>query len=161
MRRCCSLRAVSNQGFTLMEIMVVVLIIGILAALAVPIYQHIHRSSTNARFISDLRTFSQAYETYAMKYGKWPPTADAGVVPTGISGELQDSHWIAATSLGGNWKWDYNHPRANGFIAGISIMGITVTDAQMLEVDKKMDDGNLTTGNFIKGADRFTFILQK
>jgi hypothetical protein len=31
----------------------------------------------------------------------------------------------------------------------------------MLEVDKKMDDGDLTTGNFIKGADRFTFILQK
>ena len=154
-------RADFDQGFTVLEIMIAVLIIGVLAALSVPIYQHINRSSRNARFISDLRTFSQAYETYAMKYGKWPPTADAGVVPTGMSGELQDSHWIASNSIGGNWKWDYNHPRANGFIAGISVMGVTVSDSQMLEIDTKMDDGDFTTGSFIKGTDRFTFILQK
>jgi type II secretory pathway pseudopilin PulG len=146
-----------------MEIMVAVVIIGILAAIAVPIFLHLRRNSQNSRFISDLRTFSQAYETYAMKAGKWPPSAASGVVPTGMSGELQDSYWVATNSLGGQWKWDYNRPRANGFIAGISSTGITVSEAQMTEIDKKMDDGNLTTGTFIKGTDAttFTFILQK
>jgi hypothetical protein len=52
-------------------------------------------------------------------------------------------------------------PRANGFIVGISITGITFSDAQMIEIDRKMDDGKLTTGSFITGTDRFIYILQK
>jgi prepilin-type N-terminal cleavage/methylation domain-containing protein len=163
MRRCHSTRADPDQGFTILEIMVAVVIIGILVAIVIPIYLHLQRNSQNSRFISDLRTFSQAYETYAMTYGKWPPSAASGVVPTGLSGELQDSHWAVINSLGGHWKWDYNRPRANGFIAGLSITGITVSDAQMIEIDKKMDDGDLATGSFIKGTDgvTYTYILQK
>lgn len=163
MPRRNSSRAGPSQAFTLLEIMIAVVIIGILVVLAVPIFLHLQRNSQNSRFISDLRTFSQAYETYAMRYGTWPPTAVSGVVPNGISGELQDSHWIAVNSLGGHWKWDYNRPRANGFIAGISITGITVSEDQMLEIDKKMDDGNLATGSFVKDPDgvTYTFILQK
>lgn len=99
MRRCHSTRADPDQGFTILEIMVAVVIIGILVAIAVPIYLHLQRNSQNSRFISDLRTFSQAYETYAMTYGKWPPSAASGVVPTGLSGELQDSHWAVINSL--------------------------------------------------------------
>ena len=53
------------------------------------------------------------------------------------------------------------HPRANGFIVGISITGITFSDAQMIEIDRKMDDGNLTTGSLITGVDRFIYILQE
>jgi prepilin-type N-terminal cleavage/methylation domain-containing protein len=163
MPRCHSTRADLNQGFSLLEIMVAVVIIGILVAIAIPIFLHLQRNSQNSRFMSDLRTFSQAYETYAMKYGKWPPSAASGVVPNGMSGEFQDSHWVATNSLGGHWKWDYNRPRANGFTAGISIMGIIATEAQMLEIDKKMDDGNLATGSLIKGTDgvTYTYILQK
>ena len=156
-------RADLTHGFTLMEIMIAVLLVAILCAVAIPYYLHLQQNTQNNRFISDIRTFSQAFETYAMRYGKWPPTADAGVVPTGISGELQDSHWIAVNSLGGHWKWDYNRPRANGFIAGISVTGVTVSEAQMIAIDKKIDDGDLANGSFIKGADgvTYTFILQK
>jgi prepilin-type N-terminal cleavage/methylation domain-containing protein len=163
MRRSHSPSADLAPGFTVLEIMVAVVLIGILVAIAIPTYLHLQRNSQNSRFISDLRTFSQAYETYAMKNGRWPPSAASGTVPTGLSGELQDTRWAAINSLGGSWKWDYNRPRANGFIAGISITGVTVPEAQMLEIDKKMDDGNLATGSFIKGTDglTYTFILQK
>jgi prepilin-type N-terminal cleavage/methylation domain-containing protein len=150
----------SNPGgaFTLVEIMVVVVIIGILAALAVVTVVRVRRASQNNRFISDLRTFAQAYETYAMKKGSWPPNAGNGVVPTGMSGELRDSNWTGVNSVGGLWNWDY---KVNGITAGISTTGVTADDDQMTEIDAKIDDGNLATGSFVEVNGRFTYILQK
>jgi prepilin-type N-terminal cleavage/methylation domain-containing protein len=151
-------RSNPTGAFTLVEIMVVVVIIGILAALAVVTVVRVRRASQNNRFISDLRTFAQAYETYAMKNGAWPPNAGSGVVPTGMSGELRDSNWSSVNTVGGRWNWDKNR---SGITAGISTTGVTADDAQMTEIDAKIDDGNLATGSFVKVDDRFTYILQK
>jgi len=69
-----------RRGFTLVEIMVSVTILGILIAIAVPTYRHFQRRAENTTFVNNLRIFSQAFETFAMKYGAWPPTAGPGVV---------------------------------------------------------------------------------
>lgn len=156
--RCGATPAQPDHGFTLVEIMVVVVITGILAAIAIPIFVHLQRNAQNNRFINDVRTFSQAFETYAMKNGQWPPSAANGAVPTGMSGELRDDNWAAVNSLGGRWNWDY---KTNGVTAGISVTGATVDDTQMLEIDKEIDDGNLSSGILVKNGDRLTCILQK
>ena len=145
-------------GFTLVEIMVVVVIVGILAAMAIPTIVRIKRSAQNARFASDLRTFAQAFETFAMRNGTWPPNAGNGIVPTGMSGELRDANWMAVNSLGGRWNWDNNF---NGVAAGISTVIPNADDAQMAEIDAKIDDGDLAAGNFVKINGRYTYILQK
>jgi general secretion pathway protein G len=146
------------HGFTLVEIMVVVVIVGILAAIAIPTFGHFRRNAKSNRFIHDVRTFAQAFETYAMKNGRWPPSAANGAVPTGMSGELRDADWSVVNSLGGRWNWDY---KTNGVTAGISITGLAADDAQMIEIDREMDDGSLSTGNLVKNGDRLTYILQK
>ena len=64
-----------RAGFTLVEIMIVVVIIGLLAAMAIPAFRRVRESAQNARFVSDLRTFSQAFETYSLRNGAWPPNA--------------------------------------------------------------------------------------
>jgi len=138
--------------------MVVVVIIGLLAALALPAFQRVQRSSQNSRTVNDFRVFAQAFETYALQNGGWPPNAGGGVVPTGMNGDFKAAVWQAQTAIGGRWNWDrYNA----GLIAGISIQNFTASDAQLEEIDAKLDDGNLNTGMVRKVAsNRFTYVLE-
>jgi prepilin-type N-terminal cleavage/methylation domain-containing protein len=147
-------------AFTLVEIMVVVVIIGLLAALAIPAFQRNQRASQNARAVNDFRVFAQSFEIHNSQNGGWPPNAGAGVVPVGMSGSFKVDAWTAPkNSLGGRWNWDYNRAE---FVAGLSITNFTVNDAQLTEIDMKLDDGNLATGQFRKiAANRVTYILEQ
>ena len=51
-----------NKGFTLVELMIVVAIIGILAAIAIPQFQAYRAKSFNAAAESDLKNFKTAME---------------------------------------------------------------------------------------------------
>ena len=166
---CASTPVQLHRGFTLVEIMIAVVILGILITIAVPTYRHFQRKSQNTTFINNLRIFTQSFETYAMKNGAWPQSYGAGIVPPEMSGELREANWTAG-SLGGQWKWDGwpshgSKPNIAPFgpvTAAISIVGVTVDDTQMTEIDATLDDGNLTTGNFRKTGDgQFTYIVQK
>ncbi|MBL9201521.1 MAG: type II secretion system protein [Opitutaceae bacterium] len=144
-------------GFTLVEIMVAVVIIGILAMLVMPALQKSRLASANNRFISDLRVFAQAFESYSVLNGGWPPNAGSGTVPAGMDGEIRHANWSKTNSVGGLWNWDNNN---FGITAGISTTGVTHTDAQMMAIDRRIDDGDLTTGLFQKIGSRFTYILE-
>lgn len=146
-------------AFTLVEIMVVVVIIGLLAALAIPAFQRNQRATQNARVINDYRVFVQAFEIYNTQNGAWPPNAGSGIVPTGMGGDFKEDTWKAArTPIGGRWNWDLNK---SDFTAGVTVAGYTITDAQAAEIDAKIDDGDLSTGFFRKtvGTNRLTYIL--
>ncbi len=139
--------------------MIAVALIGILAAIAIPAVRHQQQRAQNSRFVNDLRTFAGAFETYATKYGSWPPDAGAGAVPSGMSGEFRDAAWtVAQTSIGGQWDWDY---KTVGFTACISVHPVTVSVQQMQDIDRLIDDGNLSTGNFrAYGSGYYIYILQ-
>ena len=147
-----------QRGFTLVEIMIAVTIIGLLAAMALPSFLRVRDKANRSRFISDLRTFSQAFETYSVQNGNWPPNAGTGSIPTGMSAsDFKISAWrTQQNSVGGRWNWDRNL----NVSAGISTTGVTVSDAQMAAIDARIDDGDLTTGLFQKFNDRFTYILE-
>lgn len=147
-----------RRAFTLVEIMIVVVIIGLLAAIALPASMRVRQAAQNSRYASDLRTFAQAFETFSSTNGGWPPNAGSGVVPVGMSGILRDGTWGAVNSVGGRWNWDYNN---FGVTAAISSTGVTASDQQMAAVDALIDDGDLATGLFQKISTRFVFVLQE
>lgn len=137
----------STQGFTLVEIMIVVVIIGLLAALAIPAFQRVQQASQNTRIVNDYRIFAQAFEIYNTQNGSWPSNVGAGVIPPGMSGDFKADVWQKPTAIGGHWNWDNG---LSGITAGISISGFTCTDAQLIAIDAKLDDGDLSTGYFQK-----------
>jgi len=69
-------RAASQRGFTLIELLIVVAIIAILAAIAVPNFLEAQIRSKVARSRADMRTIALAMETYFVDWNAYPLHAD-------------------------------------------------------------------------------------
>lgn len=65
-----------SSGFTLIELLIVVAIIAVLAAIAVPNFQEAQVRAQVSRVRSDLRTIGGALELYAVDNNAYPPTVN-------------------------------------------------------------------------------------
>lgn len=138
--------------------MAVVTIIGFLAAMALPASKRANQSARASTVANDLRVFATAFTTQAHQAGAYPPEVAVGVVPPLMVGALGDSAWLRRTPIGGLYNWDYNCNHAGVvYRAAIAISRsgtnlVTTDNALLLAVDRRIDDGNLATGNFRLGV---------
>lgn len=163
----------ATAGFSLVELMIAVLIISMLFFMAVPTYQRIQRKARATTVVNDFRVFGAAFQAYAHEKGSWPAEANAGIVPTGMTGQdFSRDVWTKATPMGGKFDWENNQAHPGGtspggkWRAALAITGTPeaplVLDADLMEeIDEALDDGNLDTGNFRRGfGDCPIFILE-
>lgn len=82
-----------NIGFTLLELLVVLVIIGILVTLALPVISGMRARAQRAQCMANLRSLYVATESFVQQNGSWPqiPMSDSD------SAELDYANaWIAA-----------------------------------------------------------------
>jgi len=58
-----------NRGFTLVEIMIVVVIIGLLASMAIPAFQKVRSNSQDKAVLNNARQLSAASDQYYLENG--------------------------------------------------------------------------------------------
>jgi len=145
----------SNRcGFTLVEIMIVVAIIGMLTIIAVPSFMRARRSAENVDITATLRMCSMAFSFYELENGGYPDDAGPGVVPDGMEDAMVRMEWMISTRLGGQWDWD-----PNDSILGPTIVmyNVDVDSNRMIEIDAAFDDGNLHGGKLQALADGMSY----
>ncbi len=150
---------INKKGFTLVEIMIVVLIIGILAAMAYPAFIQVVTHSQATRVGNDFRTFSGIFQTYALDNGTYPADASPGVVPIGMDGYFKSGNWTETTPIGGHYDW-VNTSSSSDISTAIAISGYTSGDDPVLKLDELLDDGDLSTGSITKSGSILAYMVE-
>lgn len=151
----------ARRGFTLVEVLIVVMILGILASVIIAQVSNVSESSRQTGFASQVKAFVQLEGVYRLRSGLYLANSASGVCPPELLGSLPREAWEGGTPVGGVWDAEFN---SSGITSGIGVhfdgSGNTRDDAYMVEVDRLMDDGDLATGAFRKLAgDRYYWVI--
>ena len=93
-----------GKGFTLIELMLVVAIIGILAAIALPAMEHAMWRARAAKVISDFYVVRDATMKYYVDNGHYPPDMWPGQEIPDLTDDLSNISWTQP--WGGSYDWD-------------------------------------------------------
>lgn len=136
-----------EEGFTLIEILVVILIIGILAAIAIPVFLNQREKSTEATLISDTKNAAIAIQNYYSSGKKMSDLiATAGTNAMNISGSNTPD--TAAT------PWNTKFPEYKITISNGNMVNLRVAEVnsgywrQVPEGEFCLTATNLNTKNY-------------
>jgi type II secretion system protein G len=115
MRKFFGRRLGNQRGFTLIELMIVVAIIGILAAIAIPLYANVQARARVAKAQADLRTLASSVSMYQ---------AHTGLLPTALT-ELTVTVSNAQGQVAGPFMASVPTPPGGGSPAWATTYGFT------------------------------------
>lgn len=147
-----------DAGFTLVEIAVVVIIIGLLCAITLPAYRKIKQRSVNTLISNEIRVAAGALEHFVLEKGHWPSDG-AGSWPVEILDYLPPpDRWHKPTPIGGTWAWAIN---TDDTLASIRVNNFSISSDQITSLDSMIDNGDVATGNLFVKDQALVYVLEK
>lgn len=151
----------ARRAFTLVEILIVVVILGVLAAIVAPAFAGASREAQIGAFITEIKILADEVEFYTARTGEFVADAGSGDFPPELAGGRLETHdWENGTPLGGVWDVEFNE---NGITSGVGVhfQGDNPGAEVMADVDARFDDGSQNTGVFQRiAADRYYWIVE-
>lgn len=143
-----------RDGFTIVELLIVTVVIGILAAITIVAYNGIQDRARASALTSGFKSIDKAFRLFATDQSLttwWPDSSQSLTGVTGGSNpKIQD---IIA----------YSPTECLSSTNGVNIVFTDVSQAIALQVDKTLDDGNLSCGkvrmNTVAGVNRIFYSL--
>ena len=95
-----------RAGFTLIEMMMVMLVFGILASIALLKYIDLRRNAVSAKVASEINVVKLAGYDYWADHSTWPADAGPGVVPASLVPHLPVNFEFVDSQWGYTLEWD-------------------------------------------------------
>ncbi len=142
------------SGFTLVELVVVVLVLGILAAIAVPAVISNTRDAQATALMQQMNTVADAAEFYYASNGRWPTSQNFNALPGDFAGLLPERAFLSVpghstTSGSTPWiQWVYVN---SSFVELASVVAYQVEPSVAIALDEEFDDGIINQGAITVG----------
>ena len=152
-----------RNGFTLIEILIVVVILGILAAIVVPQAANAAGNAAQTAFARNCKSFADAAVMHRAQTGAWIGDGGSGTIPAGFEDFVDPEQWENGTPIDGSWDSEArpDFDITLGIGVHFQVAAERKDAAYMSVVDSILDDGDLTTGGFRQFAvDRFYYIVE-
>lgn len=107
-----------RKGLTLIELLTVVVIVSVLAAIAQPLYFQIIVKARAADAISELQVVRVALYNYQSDNQAWPSEASSGIVPPGLEGYLP----VGFDLVKEDYTLDFDNWGGTPFVIGITLI---------------------------------------
>lgn len=144
-------RGRGRRGFTIIELLTVILVLGILAGIAVTRYIELKHRALSARAASDLESVRFAAYNAMYSLGDWPPEQAAGILPPELKPHLGNGFTFTRPEYTLDWE------NLGGGGGGIQVgVTITSTDTRLMHA-LVQTIGN--KGPFMVIGDQITMII--
>lgn len=126
----------TKRGFSFLELLVTMIIIGLLASIAIPRYHDMKRRAVAASIIGDVHAIRIAAFTHYTEFGAFPPDAGAGQLPAQLVDNLPSGFTFDRPDYDYDWHvWSQATPSGGteSFVGVTVIVNDTRLAAQLVK----------------------------